>query len=126
MTIGAEIRAVQAENKAIHRMFSFSSPYTVPMNSESETTHRVLMNFMDRNGWHVSFLEADCRTALPVKLTFATEDKIRDLHRRLGSHLLEDRQGLEHGLSIGRGSAWLTLTAEQYQRLKSRSGNGSC
>jgi len=88
------------------------------MAPDPQPTHRVLMQFMDRNGWHVSFLEPDCKTALPVKLTFAAEEKIRDLHHRFGSPLLEDRQSLEHGLSIGRGSAWLKLNQEQYCRLK--------
>jgi len=40
---------------------------------------RICMNFMFRNGWHISFLEADCRTSLPLKLTFADADKIREI-----------------------------------------------
>jgi hypothetical protein len=79
------------------------------------------MNFMDRNGWHVSFLEPDCQTALPVRLTFQSPDKIRSMQERFGSHLLEDRQALEHGLSIGRGGAWLNLNSAQYTKLKRRS-----
>jgi hypothetical protein len=90
------------------------------MNSGGESTHRILMQFMERHGWYISFLEPDCRTALPLKLTFATEAKIRTLHQRFGSQLLEDRQAMEHGLSIGRGSAWLTLNGEQYAKLKRR------
>lgn len=81
-------------------------------------THRVLMNFMEsRNGWHVSFLEADCQTSLPRKLTFNAPDKIRVMHQRFGSQLLDDKNALEHGISIGRGGAWLTLNDEQYQKL---------
>jgi hypothetical protein len=39
--------------------------------------HRVLMNFMEsRNGWHVSFLEANCQTCLSRKLTFADPSSI--------------------------------------------------
>jgi hypothetical protein len=78
------------------------------------------MNFMDRNGWHVSFLESDCRTPLPVKLTFQDANKIRIMYERFGSELLEDRQALEHGLSTGRGGAWLTLSTLQYEKLKRR------
>jgi hypothetical protein len=37
-----------------------------------------------------------------IKLTFATQEKIRTLYQRFGAQLLEDRQALEHGLSIGR------------------------
>ena len=91
------------------------------MHNDRDSTHRVLMNFMARpGGWHISFLEKDCRTVLPLKLTFAKEDKIRTMHDRCGSRLLEDKQALEHGLDAGRGSCWLNLTAEQYQALKSR------
>ena len=91
------------------------------MRSERRNTHRVLMNFMDgRNGWHISFLEEDCRTCLPVKLTFANPEKIRVMHQRFGSPLLEDRHALEHGLSIGRGGVWLTLNEEQYGKLTGR------
>jgi hypothetical protein len=91
------------------------------MDSGTGSTHRILMNFMDRrNGWHVSFLEADCQTSLSRKLTFATPDKIRSMHNRFGSQLLEDKQALEHGISIGRGGAWLILNEEQYRKLTGR------
>jgi hypothetical protein len=91
------------------------------MHNDRDSTHRVLMNFMARpGGWHISFLEKDCRTVLPLKLTFAKEDKIRTMHDRCGSQLLEDKQAMEHGLDAGRGSCWLNLTAEQYQALKSK------
>ena len=77
------------------------------------------MNYQFRNGWRVSFLESDCRTSLPLNLTFTTEDKVREMFTRFGAgRLLEDEQGLEHGISIGRGGVWLSLTEEQYQRLK--------
>lgn len=35
------------------------------------------MQFQLRDGWHVSFLESDCRSVLPLKLTFKSEDKIQ-------------------------------------------------
>jgi hypothetical protein len=31
---------------------------------------------------------------------------------------LEDRAALEYGITIGRGSIWLNLTPEQYDKLK--------
>ena len=78
------------------------------------------MNFMEsRNGWHVSFLEADCQTSLPRKLTFASAEKIRIMHRRFGSQLLDHKNALEHGISIGRGGTWLNLSEEHYRKLKS-------
>ncbi len=76
------------------------------------------MNFMAVQAWHVSFLEPDCQTSLPVKLTFKTPAKIRTMQQRFGSASLEDRQSFEHGLSIGRGGVWLTLSEEQYRKLK--------
>jgi hypothetical protein len=98
----------------IHSIFAYNGG----MNSDGESKRRVLMQFMDRTGWHVSFLESDCQTALPLKLTFATEAKIRTMHQRFGSPLLEDQQAFERGLSIGRGGVWLTLNEQQYERLK--------
>ena len=78
------------------------------------------MNYMERgNGWRVSFLEADCQTPLPRKLTFASPEKIRIMHQRFGaSQLLEDKLALDHGIEIGRGGIWLSLNDEQYRRLK--------
>lgn len=87
------------------------------MRSERRNSHKVLMNFMHRDAWHVAFLESDCRTSLPCKLTFVAPDKIRTMHQRFGSPLLEDRQALEHGISIGRGGVWLSLNDEQYRKL---------
>ena len=80
--------------------------------------HRILMNFMDTvQGCRISFLEADCRTSLPYKLTFADSEKIREMSRRFGSRIAEDVQALEYALSIGRGGVWLTLGDSQYQVL---------
>jgi hypothetical protein len=33
---------------------------------------------------------------------------------------LEDKQAIEYGIENGRGSMWLNLTPEQYQKLKRR------
>jgi hypothetical protein len=88
------------------------------MRSERRQTRKVLMNFMAVQAWHVSFLEPDCQTSLPVKLTFKTPAKIRTMQQRFGSSSLEDRQSFEHGLSIGRGGVWLTLSEDQYRKLK--------
>jgi hypothetical protein len=83
-------------------------------------SHRILLNFqLGKGGWWVTFLEADCQTALPLKLTFRSENKIREMHNRAGaSQLSEDKAMLEHGLEIGRGGFWLSLSEEQYRKLK--------
>jgi hypothetical protein len=83
--------------------------------------HRVYLSFMDRRGWHCQFLEADLKTPLPRKLTFASPDKIVELVKRGGGFKdLADRQAFDHGIAIGRGGAYLNLTDEQYAALKRR------
>jgi hypothetical protein len=64
-----------------------------------------LVNFMhSRNGWHISFPEADCHTSLPRKLNFATEEKIFDLAERGGAEFTSEALAmLEHGTRVGRG-----------------------
>ena len=77
------------------------------------------MSFFRRQGWQVQFLEADLKTPLPRKLTFADPDKIRELARRgeaWGDS--ESRQMLEHAIEQGRGGVYLRLTPEQYARLR--------
>lgn len=71
------------------------------------------MNFMDRrNGWHVSFLEPDSQTSLPVKLMFTIEQKTWSMQQRFGSQLLEVLQALRRGIENGR-RAWLILSEKQ-------------
>jgi hypothetical protein len=80
------------------------------------------MFFMQSNVWHCQFLEADLKTPLPHKLTFASPDKILRLAEHAGA--LKDlaaRQAIEHGIEMGRGGVYLMLTPEQYAKLK---GNG--
>jgi hypothetical protein len=82
--------------------------------------HRVLMQFMmAKGGWSVSFLEEDCKTSLPRRFTFQSELKILDLARHGGAEFnLAGRQAIEHGISMGRGSVWLSLTTEQSSKLR--------
>jgi hypothetical protein len=88
-------------------------------NRRKPSTHPVYLYFMLRIGWHVSFLEADLKIPLPLKLTFATSDKLLEIQERWGEGLLlEDRSVLQYAIQMGRGSIWLVLSAEQYSRLK--------
>ena len=82
--------------------------------------HRVLLNFqLYKDTWRVAFLEADCKTSLPLKLHFSSPDKVREMYRRHAkSKLLEDEQAMEHGLEIGRGGFWLEVNEDQYQVLR--------
>jgi hypothetical protein len=82
---------------------------------------RVYMSFMQRKGWFCQFLEPDLQTALPRKLCFADVEKVRELAKRGGGLPdLESAAALEHGIEIGRGGVWLSLTPEQYARLKTK------
>ncbi len=82
--------------------------------------HKIYAHFMlAKGGWYCQFLEADLKTSLPRKLTFQDEAKILDLAQRGGASMrLEDKQAIEHGIQTGRGSMWLSLTDEQYAKLK--------
>jgi hypothetical protein len=90
------------------------------MSRYTKASHQVYMYFMSRDGgWFCQFLEADLKTPLPKKLTFANADKIRELARRgeaWGD--LESKQALEHAIETGRGGVYLRLTPEQYARLR--------
>jgi len=77
------------------------------------------MSFMQHKGWTCQFLEADLQTALPCDLSFADAEKVRELAKRGGGVPdLESVSALERGIEIGRGGVWLSLTPEQYARLK--------
>jgi hypothetical protein len=81
--------------------------------------HRVYCSFFCRSGWQVQFTEADLKTPLPRRLTFANPDKIRQLAQRgeaLGDS--ESRQMLEAGIAVGRGGFYLRLTHDQYAKLR--------
>ena len=80
--------------------------------------HRIYCTFFCRGSWQVQFTEADLKTPLPRRLTFADAEKIRQLARRgeaLGDS--ESRQMLEAGIAKGRGGFYLRLTHEQYNKL---------
>jgi uncharacterized protein YbjT (DUF2867 family) len=77
------------------------------------------MHFVLRNGWQVSFLEADLATSLPAAPTFTDPEKIRELARQ-GKALdtSEARAMFEYSIGKGRGGIHLDLPAEQYALLK--------
>lgn len=81
--------------------------------------YRVYVSFQCRNGWHCQFLEADLKTALPLKLHFISSDKIIELVRRGGGFAgQEGRLMLIQAIEMGRGGVFLNLTPEQYSKLK--------
>jgi hypothetical protein len=87
--------------------------------ANKESQHRVYMPFMDRRGWHCQFLEADLQTPLPRRLHFVSPDKIIELVERAGGFKdQESRLMLEQGIATGRGGMFLSLSEEQYAKLK--------
>ena len=85
----------------------------------NQPRHRVLLQFMRRHDiWHVSFLEADCKTSLPRKLGFSTPERIFHLAERGGAEFGECvRADMQRGIETGRGTIWLNLAADQYRKL---------
>jgi hypothetical protein len=82
---------------------------------------RVYMYFMKRQGWYCQFLEADLKTALPRKLNLDGPETLIEMATRGGG--LPNRaadQMLNYAIEMGRGGVWLSLTEEQYQKLKRR------
>jgi hypothetical protein len=77
------------------------------------------MHFMLAGAWHCQFLEPDLKTPAGRPRRFASSDLVIEMAQRGGASLrLEDRQALEYGIQLGRGSVWLNLTVEQYAKLK--------
>jgi hypothetical protein len=85
---------------------------------ERKPERKVYMHFMLMNGGYCQFLEEDLKTPLPCKLNLDDPSKIMELARRGGAPMkLEDKQAIEYGIETRRGSVWLNLTQEQYQKL---------
>jgi len=97
--------------------FRYLFAYTVCMDPNDR--HRVYMSFMDRHGWQCQFLEADLQSPLPKRLHFSSPDKIIELAERGGGlRDQESRLMLYQGIAMGRGGVFLSLTNEQYERLR--------
>jgi hypothetical protein len=77
------------------------------------------MSFQDRRGWHCQFLEADLKSSLPLKLHFKSAAKLIELIERGGGITdQESRLMLGQAIATGRGGVFLSLTEEQYSKLK--------
>jgi hypothetical protein len=89
------------------------------MSRYTKANHRVLMKFVRREVWHVTFLEPGLERPLPRTLTFRDEGKIRELARRGEAwQTSEDRQMLDLAIIKGEGAVYLRLTSDQYARLR--------
>jgi hypothetical protein len=89
------------------------------MSRYDRPSHQVYMYFFMRSGRQVQFLEADLKTPLPKKLTFADSEKIRELARRARRWVpSESRQIVEGAIEQGRRGVYLKLTPGQYLKLR--------
>ena len=80
---------------------------------------RVYLYFQFSNGWQCQFLEADLKTSLPRKPHFTSADKVIELLERGGGLTdQESRLMLDQAITTGRGGVLLSLTEEQYAKLK--------
>jgi hypothetical protein len=89
---------------------------TVP----TQRTHRVLMSFTFRKGWHVCFFEGDRnRQQLPRLAFFNSDEVMVDFTQRAGGpKTLEDRNKFAMIMERGFGEIILELTDEQYDKLR--------
>jgi hypothetical protein len=83
---------------------------------------RALLNYDHCDfGWRVHFIKADCRTLIGSKTRFyriSTVDGLRAFVIRCN---VEDLGKFEHSLRAwGRGSNYVSLTPEQYNKLNRR------
>jgi hypothetical protein len=79
------------------------------------------MHFQTQSGWYCQFLEEDLKTPLPRRLHLTSRQKLLEIAEKGGYVLnLEGRQALQQAIEVGRGGIWLTLTEEQYRKLKGR------
>ncbi len=79
----------------------------------------VYMRFEYQKAWHVDFLDEDLRTRLPRRFTFQNPDKILQMIERGGGFKdSEHRMFMTHAIHLGRGGTYLTLTDEQYKKLR--------
>jgi hypothetical protein len=105
--------------RALWMTFALYSPKLAGMSRYTKANHRVLMQFVRRDLWHVTFLEPGLERPLPKTLTFKDEGKIRELARRGEAwQTSEDRQMLDYAIAKGEGGVYLRLSPEQYARLR--------
>jgi hypothetical protein len=77
------------------------------------------MNYDHRDYWRVHFIEADCRTLIGTMTRYYRIATVDDLRAFVIRCKVEDLTKFEHSLGTwGRGSNYVNLTDEQYNKLK--------
>jgi hypothetical protein len=80
--------------------------------------HRVFLHASHNGVWRVHFLEEDLQTAIGRMFTYVHLDEVRYLLTR-GNATAEDREEFETSIRQWNiGGCYLTLTPEQYKKLK--------
>ena len=86
--------------------------------AKCDTPHRVYLHALDRHTWNVQFLEEDLKTPVGRMFTYTDLDSVRELLTR-GNATAEAWEEFESGIRRwGIGACFITLTPEQYKRLK--------
>ena len=79
------------------------------------------MSYLLPKSWYCQFLEEDLKTPIPRKVTLDDPQKpIEMVERGGGLPNSEADQMLRYSIELGRGGAWLSLTEEQYPKLRKR------
>jgi hypothetical protein len=82
--------------------------------------HRVYLHASHNHVWRVQFLEEDLRTGVGRMFTYSDLDSVRELLIR-GNADTEAREEFENGIQRWNiGACYLTLTPEQYKKLKTK------
>lgn len=82
-------------------------------------THQVYMRFEKSAAWRVTFQDRADKHATFREFTFADSGKIGEIIARSATRmLLEDHNSFEYALHNGTGIVLLTLTEEQYRKLR--------
>ena len=81
--------------------------------------HRVLMTFQQHAVWDLRFLEEDCQTVVGRRFDVPDDRELFELAERGGANVTEIRQSIARW---NKGSAWLSLTEQQYRRLRGQAG----
>ena len=93
-------------------------PYRERRCAKCDHPHRVFLHASHNGFWRVHFLEEDLRTSVGRMFSYTDLDDVRKLLMR-GNITKENREEFERGISAWSiGGCYLTLTPEQYRKLK--------
>ena len=102
-----QFACARAGRSARYAAFACPIPTIQASGDASRADSPTYVAFFLQRGWYCQFLEEDCRTPLPRKLTFKDVKKVVELAERCGALTnLEARQAIDHAIATGRGGMW--------------------